>query len=124
MLVSGKATRVAADPPVVLFHGEGRLTLYPGAAPFAPTKVARPYLFASGGIAEIDSKIAVDVYLNNQSTRALAWKRSGKGFVGGGAGLAFAFGRNHGPFLEARFMRMLEKPAFTGALQAGYALGF
>ncbi len=124
MRVSGKAPRYPDDPKLFSFHGEGRLTYYPGAAPFAPKKVARPYLFLSGGIAEIDSKITVEVYLNNQPSRVLAWKRSGNGFVGGGLGLAFALGKNHGPFLEARFMRMLEKPAFTAAAQAGYAVGF
>jgi hypothetical protein len=124
MLISGKAPRYPTDPAILQFHGEGRLTLYPGAAPFAPTKVVRPYLFISGGIAEIDSKISVEVYVNNQPSKVLAWKRSGKGFVGAGLGTAFAIGKNHGPFLEARFMRMLEKPAFAAAAQAGYAVGF
>jgi len=124
LVVAGKAPRYPLDPAVTLFHGEGRLTVYPGAAPFAPKKVTRPYLFASGGIAEVDSKIAVEVHVNNQPAQVLAWKRSGKGFVGAGFGLAFAFGKNHGPFLEARVMRMLEKPAYTGAAQAGYAVGF
>jgi hypothetical protein len=134
MAVHGKAPRVLGAPPFVndpafvAFHGEGRLTLYPGAAPFAPTKVVRPYLFVSGGIAEVDGKISVEVFEQTsagiQSGRVLAWKRSGSGFLGIGPGLAFALGSNHGPFIEARFMQMLGKPAYVVATQGGYAVGF
>jgi hypothetical protein len=131
IVVYGKAPRVIAaapavsDPSFLAFHGEARLTLYPGRAPFARTKVARPYLFASAGVAEVDGKVSVEVFEQNQPyARVAAWKRSGQGFFGAGFGLAFAFGENHGPFLEARLMQMLGKSASVVATQGGYAVGF
>lgn len=125
MLVYGKSLRLATDRAVLAFHGEGRLNYYPGAAPFAPSKLMRPYVFLSGGLAEIDGRVSVDIYERDKPyARVVAWKRTGRIFVGLGAGLHFALAKKHGPFVEGRFMRMMEKSSFAAALQAGYAYGF
>lgn len=124
-VISGVARRLSTDPqPFFRFHGEARLTLYPGSDPFSPTRHVRPYLFGSGGLAETDSKIPVDVVQGGATGRLDAWKRSGKTFIGGGLGLSFPISQGSGPFIEARFQRMFDKPAFVGAAMFGYGLGF
>jgi len=125
-VVSGVAMRLASDPkPFFRFHAEARLTLYPGSDPFSPHRHVRPYLFLSGGAAESDSKIPVQVvFTSGQSAQIAAWKRSGRGFVGGGLGMMFPVSQGSGPFVEARFQRMLEMPALVGAAMLGWAVGF
>jgi hypothetical protein len=128
MIIAGKPVRLPTDPGFLAFHGEARFSYYPGSSPFAPNNRLRPYVFASLGFAEFDSKINVDVQLAangvTQSARVVAWRRAGKGFVGAGLGAMYALGKRHGPFLEARLIETLGKSATVMAVQAGYSVGF
>jgi hypothetical protein len=124
-LVSGAAPQRPGDPKLFLYHGEARLSVYPGQDPFGPTRHVRPYLFVTGGIGEIDGKISVQViHSTGQSVQYSAWKRTGKFFGGGGLGLVFPFRASHGPFVEAKFLRMTEKPSFALGAMLGYQVGF
>ncbi|MGC4068172.1 MAG: hypothetical protein QM784_26695 [Polyangiaceae bacterium] len=124
-LINGAAPQRPGDPKLFLYHGEARLSVYPGQDPFGPTRHVRPYLFVTGGIGEIDGKISVQVIQSNgQSVQYSAWKRTGKFFGGGGLGLVFPFRASHGPFVEAKFLRMTEKPSFALGAMLGYQVGF
>jgi hypothetical protein len=124
MIVAGKAPRLALDQPVLSFHFELRGTYYPGEAPFAPDKLFRPYFFAAAGMAEVDGKVPVEIYQQKQFSRVNAWKRSGRDFLGLGGGSAFALGKNHGPYVEAKIVRMFGQATWAMALGAGYQYGF
>lgn len=125
-VVAGKGVILAGTPAFFAFHAEGRLTLYPGSDPFGTTTHFRPYAYASGGVAETDSKILVEVVqsANAPPQRVNAWKRTGKRFAGGGLGIVFPIRQSMGPFIEARFMRMFEKPSYAMAAMGGWAIGF
>jgi hypothetical protein len=124
-LVRGAAPQRAGDPKLFLYHGEARLSVYPGQEPFSPTRHVRPYFFVTGGIGEIDGKISVEVrHADGQTVQYAAWKRTGKFFAGGGLGIVFPFRASHGPFIEAKFLRMTEKPSFAMGAMLGYQVGF
>ena len=89
-VVAGAAQRAAGERAFMYFHGEGRAAVWLARDPFAVTGI-HPYIFVSGGVAEADGKVQVqytdtrpgvcpDCWLN-------AWKRSGDGFLGIGAGV-------------------------------------
>ncbi len=128
-VVSGKAPKLNGDAPFLFFHGEARATLWLGSNPFASTGL-RPYLFLSGGVAESDSRVQVRYYLRDAAGQpsaeyqADAWKRAGQGFFGTGLGFQAAFQRNHGPFIEARYIQMFSNVAPVLGVQAGYGVGF
>jgi hypothetical protein len=124
-VIRGKAVIPPGASSFFNFHGEARLTLYPGADPFSPKKHVRPYIFASGGVAESDSKLNIEVVdLYGNHSEVVAWKRSGKWFASGGFGITFPFTQNTGPFVEGRFLRMFEKPSYAMAAMGGWAIGF
>ncbi|HEY5961251.1 MAG TPA: hypothetical protein VIV60_32060 [Polyangiaceae bacterium] len=123
LIIAGKAPRLATDKSIFSYHLEGRGTYYPGVAPFAPSKLLRPYVFVTAGIAEVDSKISVEIYQQTQYSRVNAWKRSGRGFFGIGGGTVIALQKKHGMYVEAKLLRMLES-TWAMALGAGYMYGF
>lgn len=124
-VVRGKGVILAGDSSFFMFHGEARLSVYPGSDPFGRTTKVRPYLFASGGVAETDSKISIEVVRTpGVSEQYIAWKRTGKGFASGGLGITFPLTPKVGPFVEARFLRMFEKPSYAMAAMGGMAIGF
>jgi hypothetical protein len=125
-VVAGKGVVLAGDPAFFAFHAEGRLTLYPGSDPFGATTHFRPYAYVSGGVAETDSKILVEVVqsANAPPQKVNAWKRTGKRFAGGGLGIVFPIRQGMGPFIETRFMRMFEKTSYAMAAMGGWAIGF
>lgn len=123
LVISGKAPRVPTDSAVVVVHGEARASYFFGTAPFEPTNVIRPYAMAALGIAEVSSKVTVDIYEPNTYQKVSAWKRAGKFFVGIGGGATFNLWKNHGPFVEGR-LNMTDKSNVVAALQVGYTYGF
>ena len=124
-VIVGKAEKHPGDSAVMFFHAEVRAAYWFGADPFAAAGF-RPYVFLSGGLAEADSKVMVQLTPNNQNSLYSfnAWKRSGSGFMGLGAGLQWAIRQNHGPLVEMRYMQFLGPSAPVLAAQLGYAVGF
>lgn len=126
MVVSGKAPRVLGDPAVVSVHGEARAAYYLGENPFDPSNKLRPYAVGMVGIAEVSSNVGVNITLTEQATSqtVLAWKRSGKFFLGAGFGATYMLGRNHGPYAEARLQALFGNFSVAPAIQVGYTYGF
>lgn len=126
MVISGKAPRVLGDPAVVSVHGEARGAYYLGDNPFEPSNKLRPYALGAVGIAEVSSKVGVNIKLIEQNTSqtVLAWKRSGKFFMAAGFGATYLLAKNHGPYAEARLQLLFGNFAVVPAVQLGYAYGF
>ncbi len=127
-MVAGKAERAPGERAIMLFHGEARAAAWLGHEPFAETGL-HPYLFLSGGVAEADGTVLVHYSIPGDKNcdvdcKLNAWKRSGPGFVGAGAGLQFSITPRMGPRLEARYMQFLGPAIPVVGLQLGYALGF
>lgn len=116
-------------------HAEGRLAYYLGADVFS-TPGFRPFLFAAGGAAQVDTHFVVGVredtsrrppagQPDNPSRQLLdAYRRMGQGFAGGGAGLMYAFTPGSGVLLDVKYMRMFPTPGNVLAPELGFALGF
>jgi hypothetical protein len=110
-------------------HAEGRLTYFFGQRPLA-NKGLRPFVHLSGGMAQVDAKVLVTVYDNDQNfaadkrTDLAAWRKTGLPFVALGGGLMFAVSPKSGPYLDLRFMQMLGESGTVIAPQLGYAIGF
>ena len=117
----------------------------PGGAPFEPIHAEvrasywlghdalsraglRLFVTASGGLAEVDASVPVDVYATlpayraGQSQNLSAWKKTGLGFVGLGLGVMYAVTRDSGVVFEARAMQMFPTAGTGAALQLGYAI--
>jgi len=116
---AGFAFNGAPDPADFLpVHGEARVAYYLLKKPFASTG-ARPYVFAAGGLAQVDTGVKVEVLENGEACGAdepndrsspctrpspgsqaedpepriqelEAYKQAGYGFAGAGAGLSYA----------------------------------
>jgi hypothetical protein len=86
-MILGRANITQGDSAVMMFHAEARGAFWFGHDPFS--SLLRPYAFLSGGLAETDSKVLVQVQRNGDPNLYSfnAWKRSGMGFVGAGGGL-------------------------------------
>jgi hypothetical protein len=126
MVISGKAPRALGDPGVVNVHGEARGAYYFGENPFDPSTKLRPYVLGMVGVAEVSSKVGVSVTLTEEATTqtVLAWKRSGKFFLGAGFGATYLLAKNHGPYAEARLEAVFGNFALVPAVQVGYTYGF
>jgi hypothetical protein len=124
-VITGKAPVVQGDRAFMYFHGEGRVAAWLSRAPFASAGF-HPYVFVSGGVAEADGKVAVDVAGSNVCLKCQldAWKRSGSGFVGAGAGIQAAITPKSGPILETRYMQFISPNVPVLGAQLGYAVGF
>jgi hypothetical protein len=103
------------DTRFIPFHAEGRVAYTIGADPWSGKQVVRPWVFVSGGFAQVDAGVNVDVFEDGaacgadspddpespctiesndrvlepriQTLRAI--KQAGLGFAGGGAGVSF-----------------------------------
>ncbi len=110
-------------------HAEARVAYWFGRDPFSRTG-PRPYLVLSGGAAQVDARVPVVAYETKQDYTddkrlALdAWKKTGTGFLGGGAGMLLALTPRSGPVAELKFTGMLGRSSPTLNLQLGYAVGF
>ena len=75
-------------------HAAGRVGYWFGSEPFGRTGL-RPFVFLTGGMAQIDTRVLVtvyegdDAYVNDQRTKLHAWRKAGSAFVGGGVGTSF-----------------------------------
>jgi len=127
-MLLGKAKITEGDSSVMVFHGEARGAFWFGHDPFS--SVLRPYALLSGGIAETDSKVSVQLQRkttpNDPNIYSFdAWKRSGIGFVGVGGGLVAAITKRGGPSAEVRFLQFFGSTSTSAvAAQIGYSFGF
>lgn len=126
-LLLGKAKITQGDSSVMMFHGEARGAFWFGHEPFS--SVLRPYALISGGIAETDSKVSVQLQRTTNNDPNIysfdAWKRSGIGFVGVGGGLVAAITKRGGPHAEVRFLEFFGSTSTSAvAAQIGYSFGF
>jgi len=114
-------------------HLEGRLSYWFGQGALGK-KGLRPYVFAGGGMAQVDAKVPVTIYdcdspLRNdpmtlpgagcasaapgfdqstlQQKKVDAWKKLGQGFAAAGGGVVYAFTPQLGAQLNVNFMFML-----------------
>lgn len=110
------------------FHAEGRAAYY-----FLQKGIVRPYALLSGGLAQVDGKITVEIVPGPQDpypptpVSLFAWKKTGTGFFTAGVGSAFLFsagGVEVGPFLEGKAGMMLGTSSLAVFGQGGLALGF
>jgi hypothetical protein len=116
-------------------HVEGRIAYWFGSDVFS-TKGFRPFLFASGGLAQVDAKLGVVVHENpnipppptqtdNPPFQHLdAYRRMGQAFVGGGVGIMYAFTLGVGLVLDAKYMYLLPTAGNVLAPEFGLAVGF
>jgi hypothetical protein len=123
-MIQGQATITQGDSAVLALHGEARAAVWFGREPFSA--FLRPYAVLSGGVAETDSKVLVQLQRNGDPNLYSfnAWKRSGKGFVGVGAGLVAAITKRGGPMAELRYLQFMGPSTSAVALQIGYMFGF
>lgn len=113
-------------------HLEGRFAYWFGSAPFAKTGF-RPYVFAVGGLAQVDARTRVTVV---ESTRPsyqpdnppeqilVVWKKMGQGFAGLGGGLIYNLTESSGIVAEVKGMLMFPSSGQVLEPSVGYALGF
>ncbi|UQA56938.1 hypothetical protein [Polyangium aurulentum] len=125
----------AEGPSFLPFHGEARAGYTFGRAPFE-REGWRFSLFAGGGIAQVDTAYRLTVtedptmpppagQLDNPSVQQLAvYRKSGTGFFGGGAALAYALSRRFGVSLGAKVMRMFPSGGTVLSLELGGAATF
>ncbi|HEY2408785.1 MAG TPA: hypothetical protein VGI10_22420 [Polyangiaceae bacterium] len=96
----------------------------------------RPYVLLGGGLAEVDSHVAVDYFQTDDVSGATcgtkgcqkgtldAYRHSGNGFVSLGFGTLFMVGKTFGIGPELRFMQMLGKGGTTLSAALGGHYGF
>jgi hypothetical protein len=113
-------------------HLEARVTYWFGKNPLGRSGF-RFFLVAAGGIGEVDSKEAIDdceAPLTVFQCKAgkvddyNAWKKTGTGFVGLGAGMMFAFTPITGILLEVKNDVLFPTVGESPNAQLGYAIGF
>lgn len=113
-------------------HLEGRLAYWFGDDPFARTGF-RPYLFAAGGLAQVDSRMNVHVVEdtrpshqpdNPEEQDLVVYKKMGQGFVGLGGGVLYALSKSGGIVVELKAMMMFPSPGQVLEPTLGYAIGF
>ncbi|HMJ57284.1 MAG TPA: tetratricopeptide repeat protein [Polyangiaceae bacterium] len=110
-------------------HLEARISYWLGKNPFASTSV-RPYLVLSGGVAQFDSKVKVQVYERNPDNprqvdqyEVVAWKKAGTSFVQAGGGVLFPFDFKSGIIAEVKVMQAFSASALGANFQLGYQMG-
>jgi hypothetical protein len=109
-------------------HAEGRVAYWFGG--FAPRTGPRFFLAASGGVAQVDAKVRVVSYLDendfmaDKRTEHDAWRKTGTGFASLGGGALWALTPSSGILGELRVMQMFGASGTVLAPQLGYALGF
>jgi hypothetical protein len=129
--ILGGAPRVSGGKPFLPFHAEARAAYWLSSA--YATSVA-PFLFAAGGLAQVDAKNTVTVVedqsvppppnqLNPASQDLDAYKKVGLLFAGAGMGVYVPFGSAHGLTTELRFLFLFPDTGFVSGAALGYALG-
>jgi hypothetical protein len=122
-------------PSFLRFHGEGRAAYWFGRDPFARTGL-RFGLFVAGGLAQVDTPFRITVEEDTTKPPSAAqptnprlqtldvFKKSGTGFVGGGAAVACAVSRSSAFFLHLKAMRLFPSDGTVLAPEIGYEHGF
>jgi hypothetical protein len=119
------------------FHVEGRLAYW---FTGAHRGALRPYAQLSGGMAQIDSSVNVDIvdtqYISECATKGNkagsgclkrtvnAWRKTGTVFASAGFGALIATGKNAGILLEGRGMFLFPVQGISLSGQAGFSIGF
>lgn len=130
-------------------HAEARVAVWPGQSPFAGAGV-RPFFFLSGGAAQVDARVSVEILEDGQACGAKtpssvdsdctlpsrdgvverrkqtvsAYKQAGLVFATGGAGLQFAPTPGVAFHLAVRAGVTFPSVVPVIAPEAGFALGF
>jgi hypothetical protein len=109
-------------------HVELRGAYFFGADPFS-TAGFRPFVALALGVAEVDSKIAIEYYVDEaaynagQKSTVDGWRKTGKSFIGPSLGTHFALSNTSAITAEARLQLMLGTTALAPAIAVGYAQG-
>jgi len=113
-------------------HLEARLAYWFGDEPFAK-RGFRPYVFAAGGLAQVDARTRVTVV---ESTRPsyqpdnpaeqilVVWKKMGQGFAGLGGGVVYNLTESSGIVAEVKAMMMFPSSGMVLEPTVGYTFGF
>jgi hypothetical protein len=107
-------------------HLEARVAYWFGKNVLAH-KGLRFYLFASGGMTEVDATQSIDVSPATASRTNVsvdAWTKTGLGFVSAGPGLMYAVTPSGGVFVEAKPIFLFPTSGTAIGAQLGYAIGF
>jgi hypothetical protein len=122
----------------VPIHAEVRGTLWFGSGVFNKVGL-RPFLFAGGGLAQVDAKETVPVVAKqpvdpNDPSKGLitppptpnldAWRKTGLSFVSLGFGTGYAFTPRFQLLAEVKVMQLLGAAGTAGSAQLGGAYGF
>lgn len=118
-------------------HIEGRLAYW---FTGAHRGAFRPYAQLSGGLAQVDAKVTVDIidtqaisYCSSLGTTygsgclrqtVNAWRKTGTVFASAGFGALIATGANAGILIEGRGMFLFPESGTTLSAQAGFSVGF
>lgn len=118
-------------------HVEGRVAYWFGGA---HTGALRPYAQLSGGLAQVDAKVTLDIvdtqaiqecarlgttYGSNCLRRTVnAWRKTGTVFGSAGFGALIATGKSAGFIVEGRGMFLFPETGITLSAQAGFTIGF
>lgn len=112
-------------------HLEGRFAYWFGDDPFAKVGF-RPYVFAGGGLAQVDIRTRVSVVEDSRPTHQpdnpeeqilVVYKKMGQGFVGLGGGVIYALSETSGIVLEVKGMMMFPSSGQVLQPTVGYAIG-
>jgi hypothetical protein len=144
-VLHGLGPQADGGKPPLAFHVEARAAYWFGSEAFT-TATFRPYIFAAGGAAQVDTKFgvavtedtsvqappnqplcppnAVPVICNPSQQHLDAYRRMGQGFLGGGAGFMIAFAPAIGMFLDAKYMHLFPTSGNALSPELGLALGF
>lgn len=129
----GGAPRSDGGAAYLPFFGEARVSYWLGPGAFANETAF--FVFASGGVAEVDPSYAIEVtedtsvppppsQLDNPTSQTLtAYKRMGSMFGAGGGGVFLPLGRESGILADGKLMVLFPSSGFAVALGAGVAFG-
>jgi hypothetical protein len=110
------------------FHAELKSAFYFGNKPFEREGI-RPYASLAAGIGEVDAKVSVDFFVDQEGYQAGkrghldAWRKTGIAFGAVGLGAGYPIGPIM-PTLEVRGLMMFGESAFALALAGNVAYGF
>jgi len=117
------------------YHVEARAAYWLGGHAYEP-EGWQPFVFATGGLAQVDASIPVNVYEdpntppppnqpdNPPRQRLDAYKKMGSGFLGAGAGVYLPVDAHSGPSLELAALGMFPSTGTDLRLTLGYGFGF